>query len=186
MSTCNFITQDNFPLYVFELDQLEHEWACTDCSCDEYGYPLEPVILEHDGAGYTCPRCGCRTICPEADACHDRRVPQWIIEEWYDDIHAELDEVNADFQNWELRIIDGYYCDVQLIAVLRDVLPEWRMYRYRTWPDDPAASDRPEWAAAEMPRVAEALRDFAELHGFEEFNCVGVFSNGEAVYERSA
>ena len=151
MSTCNFVTQKNFPLYIFDYAKLAGE--------------------DEDYA------------------------PDYEIQWWYDDATADLAHVNEDLDMWEIRLIDGYYCDCQLIAFLKDAADEYDMYRWRSWPEDPhecAGCFEPfddeedalavERAAAEMDRVREAMRKFADAWGLEEYKLAGVFSNGEAVY----
>ena len=195
MSTCNFITQDNFPLFAYEYDNLR-DWICPDCSTDEYGYFVDPVyLIPNRFGGFTCPECGCSTSAPEEDLCHGEGIPDERIQDWYDDTRADLADVNCDFQKWEIRLLEGYYSDCQLIAILRDVEDEYHMNKWRSWPEDPeeyagcfepydedADAVAVEWAKSEMPRVRQTMREFAKDHGFVELDLIGVFSNGEAVY----
>ena len=154
MSTCNFITQKNFPLYIFDYAKLAGEG-------DDY-------------------------------------APDYEIQWWYDDVTAELEHVNEDFDMWEIRPLEGYYCDCQLLAILKDVEDEFHMNRWRSWPEDPheyAGCFEPydeeedaravRRAAAEMDKVREIMKKFAGLWGFEEYKLAGVFSNGEAVYYKA-
>ena len=49
----------------------DKKWACPDCSTDEFGYVTDYVVLDKVDGGWQCPKCGCYTGFPEADACFD-------------------------------------------------------------------------------------------------------------------
>jgi hypothetical protein len=183
MSTCNFVTQRNFPLYAFDLyENLPHEWVCPD----------DGGVLVRDGKWWTCPECGCSTLYPEADGCWDTGAHDAARYREGERLERELEDwVNPRFDHWRIAVIDGYYNDWQLVAYLED-MPHGGPFRQ--WPEDPSEICT-DWgdeeddarvqaaAAAEMGAVRAALADFGEENGFVRLNTVGVFSNGEAIYE---
>lgn len=183
MSTCNFITQKNFPLYVYDCEaNLEHKWVCPDCL----------VTLDNLGDSWECPLCGCHTDFPEADGYTDEGVPSVAYEVEAEWLQHSLDEyINAHFEHWRVDLIDGYFYDWQLIAYFED-MPHGGQYRryyedpaelysdYGTEEDDARLQTE---AAAEMGEVREAMEKFAEDNGFTCLNEVGRFNNGEAVYK---
>ena len=183
MSTCNFITQENFPLYVYACDEnLEHDWACPDCD----------TRLDNLGDLWQCPYCHRTTDRPGEDGCIDDGVNWTVYEVEAEWLQHTLDEcINVHFNHWRIDLIDGYFTDWQLVAYLED-MPHGG--QYRRYYEDPAElwSDYGDEeddtrlqaeAAAEMDDVRAAMVEFAEAHGFTRINEIGRFSNGEAVYE---
>lgn len=148
MSTPNFVSQKNHPLYVFD----ESKFAYYD----------------EDGAFEYFDDC----------------AAQWF----YRDIQDVLDGLNDGLDYHKVIIRSGYYCDAQLYVEdttdwydIRDIDDDDAMYQYGRTAEEVIADYDSETAA-----INAWLKENAPALGADEYVCVGIFSNGEAVYERGA
>ena len=187
MSTANFVTQDNFPLYVLDYSEITvpQLYSCPECIDDGRGFALKPVIMDYFGDNeYECPRCGFNTDDPEKSGCKYYGPDYDYISMLADDIETACTIANRAHDFWDIALIDGYYTGLQLIAYIRGESEP----RNRFFPEDPACyyeTDEPEYTQAleEVASVRAKMSEIAESYGMEKYNCIGVFSNGEAVYE---
>lgn len=121
----------------------------------------------------------------------------------YHDLEADLENFNEDLQFFKLTAEGGYYSGVQLMlepddpdrTLTKDFTPEeWRKYRkeardypgsYYTWDFEYSYSEQKKLEQKEIRKIKEFCKTvLAKEYGFEEYACRGVFSNGEAVYEK--
>lgn len=158
---------------------------------NQLGFPL----YVHDNIyAKVCPECGAWNNAEE-ETCYECGASLADAEERYDDVQEEwlchevkncMDEINKELAFFEVSLQSGYYVGVQF-----DV--DWNERV-----GDPEELDNEDahyyfgccWSEmlrqykSERRTLAKRLKQLAEFHGFEEIRCVGVFSNGEAVYER--
>ena len=149
MGTCNFVTQSDFDLYIYDEDlddTLDEDTAINDydfsmaCVYEEskrLAKELSKELMFHDieiKSGYYT---GIQTIIQPTD--------------WYDGYNNVEDISNDDCH---------YYFDMCRSKAIR---------KYK----------------AEVKRInKKLLPKFKTELGFDHIKCVGVFSNGEAIYER--
>ena len=157
MSTCNFETQENFDLWILNTDGLGMAYPC-----DENGKP---------------------------DETKEPKFDEWLYQM---DIDTELAEVKAviqkvldkkDLNYFKVIFKDGYYTGIQ--AFIKDTwgTPEkldnedcqYYYGEYRSVAIRKYNSEKRYINKKVLPALKEA--------GFVKLICVGVFSNGEAVYE---
>ena len=192
MSTVNFVTMEDFDLYVYDDAKFER-YVCPDCGVFPY---------EEEGR-YTCPICECSTEYPEEEGAYLEFSPL-DRETWWNNTQEELDTLNDDLRFFELRLVSGYFCDSQ-IAVLPKTDAEigdqgfyMGSYRYDATPEysphnldnddtryywDLCRSEAIRKYDAEARKVRRWMGSNLPGMGFDRIVCVGVFSNGEAVYE---
>lgn len=142
MSTPNFWTQADFPLFAHDLTTKDE--AGNDCNMD------------------------------------------WLeTEDFCECIHADLDEINDNLLFHKIILKSGYYVGVQFYVEINH---------------DPSGYDNDDcqyefgWCrsvtlrryAGEQTKINRALKKLARGYGFMELVCIGVFSNGEAIYERAS
>ena len=167
MSTPNFKTQrdfdlyvtDNFVVYPYELDEND------DYVLDENGdyvinYDVEPYF---DNSYF--------------DECKN----------YTDKLNARLDFFNIDFK-------DGHYTGVQTF-----INPQTSEFDALDFLDNPQYYDTKELFAefgvnsyilkrkilAEIKHINnDLLPELAKMYCFDKIKCVGIFSNGEAIYEK--
>jgi len=162
MSTPNFRTQANFPLYVFDesltrdevIEVLEaNDEEITESNINRwYGYLIE-----------------------------DRA--QFFI----DDIQPELDKINNSLNFFKIILRDGYYTGIQLY------IESTTEYNYADYDNDETRyefdlclSQFKRKYAAEANKIGRHMKKLAVDYGMIHLNCIGIFSNGEAIYEQVA
>lgn len=158
MGTCNYISQDKFDLYIttYEVDE-------------EYIKEYEEVN------GY------------EFDE-------EWDSQIFYEDIYMEAErlanKLNEELMFYQIEIRSGYYDGLQTIIQgtdwydgyynIEDVSNYDCHYYF-----DMCRSKAIRKHNAEVNKINKKLLPlFKKELGFEHIRCIGVFSNGEAVYER--
>lgn len=150
MSTPNFRTQKDFPLFVAE---------------------YEPPTYDEWLANYY-----------DKDIDSDDSVESWRqceeeqLNFWYEDFPYEvqpmIDRENKGLQWFKIQLQGGYYSGLQLYVIERDC------------PCDDEEEDKKSYKE-EIKTVNERLRKIASEYGFTELVCVGIFSNGEAIYQEA-
>ena len=169
MSTPNFITQPGFPLMI--LDDTDYEFPV----CPECGGWMEQV----NGGKWTCTACEYETDDVDHDC--ETEFDELLYEDMLRFFEPHLDRFNETLTFFKVTFRSGYYRGVQA---------------YVTWENDPHdlynSECRYYWDMcrsqairkyeAEQRRVAKYLKGLRK-EGLKELRCVGVFSNGEAVYE---
>ena len=164
MSTPNFKTMKDFPLIIAR-DRYAKQ--CRDCGA--YCDTDEEV----------CPSCGeplydCEIV-PDYEA--DEIVAQEMIE--------IADRINDGLIFHEVKMESGHYSGAQfLVEELYDDISEMTN-EYTHYHFDMNKSKAVRRYEAEKRKIVRELRKLTKC-GFEELECVAIFSNGEAVYEKVA
>lgn len=151
MSTPNFQTMENFPLYVWQLDRLpeQAELEEDNMTADEYIQTAYEIV--------------------------------------YDNMVCTIENIlkKTPLQFHKIEIKDGHYTGIQLY-----VNDENDGYGIPT--DHDNESCRVIWDMcrskairaynSEINKVKRILKKIADLNGLIQIECVGIFSNGEAIY----
>lgn len=158
MGTCNYISQKDFDLYIIEYEASE-----------EY-------IKEYE----------------EINECEFDI--EWDSEIFYEDIYREAErlanKLNEELMFYQIEIRSGYYCGLQTIVQgtdwydsyydIEDVSNDDCHYYF-----DMCRSKAIRKHNAEVNKINKKLLPlFKNELGFDHIRCIGVFSNGEAVYQR--
>ena len=162
MSAPNFRTMADFPLFVTETPYCK-----------------------------VCPECGC-TCADDADECDECGTDIKDIKAVYDEVADNdnctnmvraTERLNRGLMFHKVTVESGYYVGLQFFVETRidpneldndACLYEWDICR----------SEACRRYGVEKRRLAKALRKEAEGLGLTELACMGIFSNGEAVYVR--
>ena len=158
MGTCNYISQSDFDLYTIEYSKPTQE-------------EIENFMIETG------------EIFDEDFDC----------EIFYDDTYRQAEwlaeSINKELTFYEIRIKCGYYDGIQTFVGQTD----WDYYNNIEDMDNDACqyyfgmcrSKAIRKHNAEVNRINKKLLPlFEKKLGFDHIRCVGVFSNGEAIYER--
>lgn len=163
MSTANFRTMKNFPLYVYPTERIAYE--CHECG--------ETFYEEGE-----CPACGCEDAFEFDDG--------WFyVEQFMSCINPAIEELNRDLLFHTISIQSGYYTGLQIYVAEEHDLEEYEYdnedchYYFGC-----CRSVAHRKFYSERRKVCKALKKLAKEFGMDELFCVGVFSNGEAVYEK--
>ena len=164
MSTPNFKTMKDFPLIIA---REHYAKQCRDCGayCD----------TDDD----VCPSCGasladCETV-PDYEA--DRIVAQVMIE--------TADRINDGLLFFNVKMELGHYSGAQfLVEELYDDISEMSN-EYTQDHFGLCKSKAMRKYESEKRKIVSELRKLKKC-GYEELECVAIFSNGEAVYEKVA
>lgn len=158
MGTCNYISQNNFNLYVisYEVDEeyiKEYE--------EENGYEFDE---------------------------------EWDCQIFYEDIYREAErlanKLNEELMFYQIEIRSGYYDGLQTIIQPTDWYHAYNNVEDISNDDchyyfDMCRSKALRKHKAEINKINRKLLPLFEKElGFDHIRCIGVFSNGEAVYER--
>lgn len=160
MGTCNYTSQDDFDLYITEYEVSE-----------EY-------IKEYE----------------EINECEFDE--EWDSQIFYEDMYREAErlanKLNEELMFYQIEIRSGYYCGLQTIIKGTD----WNDYYFEIedidnedshYYFDMCRSQAIRKHQAEINKINRKLLPLFEKElGFDHIRCIGVFSNGEAVYERVA
>lgn len=160
MGTCNYISQDRFDLYVttYEVDEeyIKEYEEINECEFDE----------------------------------------EWDCQIFYEDIYREAErlanKLNEELMFYQIEIRSGYYDGLQTIIQgtdwydsyynIEDVSNDDCHYYF-----DMCRSKALRKHQTEVNKINKKLLPLFEKElGFEHIKCIGVFSNGEAIYERVA
>lgn len=103
--------------------------------------------------------------------------------DWCNYMKTRLAKLNQELTFHEVILKSGYYSGIQLYVNESYETP-YNMTndecRY-TWDMNRSTTIRK--YDIEVRKVTKALRKLAQANSMQELNCVGIFSNGEAVYE---
>lgn len=171
MSCPNFETQSWFPLFVIDEDRYSYR-TCDEC-CENFGEDEE-----------VCPYCGNALF----DVIFDYDLCYWDCKA----IMSELDKENDNLSFFEIRIQDGHWRDGQLIVNLTkyadccgfdiDGNTSYVDNENTRYYFDCCRSECIRRFNVEHNKVLKIMKKIADEWSMEELECVGVFSNGEAVY----
>lgn len=159
MGTCNYITQNDFDLYTIEYSKPTQE------EIEDFMIETGEIFNEE----------------------FDRQI-------FYEDIYREAeqlaDKLNKELMFYQIEIRSGYYDGLQTFIQG----PDWYDGYYNI--EDMSNYDSHYYFGmcrskairkhnAEVNRINKKLLPlFQKELGFDHIKCVGVFSNGEAIYER--
>ena len=176
MSTPNFYNQNNFKLYVqsFEPISLE-EYEAEEFHYDDYLYPKWEDADDDDK----------EDILEES---YNHAMHMWEEDFYYDIFHGHdgfkkvMEEFNNELTFHELTFKSGYYDGVQLFVEEKDNPHELDNedcnYYY-----DMCRSKAIRKYDAEIRKINKWMDKVAVQYGWRELHCLGIFSNGEAIYQ---
>lgn len=161
MSTPNFRTQEDFPLYIKD-DSEFYARFCPDCG------------TLNDTDAEDCEECGAELPDPSFD--------ELECQVFFEDVRDALTGVNDRLRFFKIHVMGGYYSGAQFYVEEIEDSPhdlDNDDCRY-TWDLCRSAAIRKR--DAEQRRVCRELSKLAGAWGFEKYICGGIFSNGEAIY----
>lgn len=165
--------------------------SAPNFNSNQLGFPL---YVHENVYSKVCPECGAWNSAEE-ETCYVCGENLDNAEERYDEVETDFicDEVNEDFARdnlmlkfFRLSIKSGYYSGLQFDVDWNERVgdPEELDNEDAHYYFDCCRSEMLRRYKSERRTLAKRLKQLADYHGFEEIRCVGVFSNGEAVYER--
>ena len=159
MSTPNFYTQRNFKLYVQSFEPMsKEEYQQEEIDCYEnYEHYLK---------------------CAEEESYFFYED----IFEGYDGFKDEMEKFNNSLTFHKIELRSGYYDGVQLYVEEKDNPHELDnedcKYYY-----DMCRSKAIRKYDAEVRKINKWMEKTAVMYGWRELHCLGIFSNGEAIYQ---
>lgn len=158
---------------------------------NQLGFPL---YVHEDVYSKVCPECGAWNM-DTADVCEEcgenleneeLRYDEYDTEYLSDEVWSDLRKLNEELTFFAVGLSSGYYSGLQFdvdwnerVGDPEDLDNDDAHYYF-----DCCRSEMLRRYKSERRTLAKRLKQLADYHGFEEIRCVGVFSNGEAVYER--
>lgn len=163
---------------------------------DQLGFPL---YCREDYYSKVCPDCGMWNDA-EAESCEECGEDLHNVEARYDDLDNEIyfneaqdamKELNEELDFFHVSVISGYYSGTQIDVDWKNIRG-WGVYGDPEDLDNEDAhfcfdccrSEMLKRYKRERRKLSKRLKELAEFHGFEEYACLGVFSNGEAIYRK--
>lgn len=170
MATCNFWTMKDFDLWVIDDEKI----------CQWY---LGEEFIEERKAEFE-----------DYNPIDDIELAWDLFKEDFD-INSGLDELNDSLEWYKVELKSGYYDGVQIYIKTEwlgiDEIATWLPNRPLVWDDEECELEfglnREETIAMieEEKKKINAFLKNMEWFGFYKINCIGVFSNGEAIYEKA-
>lgn len=177
MSAPNFYTMENFPLYIqaFEPMSLE-EYETEEFQYDEHLFPEYQAAISDEWKKHIL----------------EKSYNEWVeannyffyedIYQGYDGFKGLMEDFNETLTFHELQFKSGYYTGVQIYVEEKDNPHELDNedcnYYY-----DMCRSKAIRKYDAEMRKINRWMEKIAPEYGWSKLHCVGIFSNGEAIYE---
>ena len=177
MSTPNFYNQQNFKLYIqnFEPMSLE-EYEAEEFQYDEYHYSEYEAAVNDDWKKFILEKSYNATMDFWNETFYDD------IYQGYDGFKGKMEEFNDTLTFHELQFRSGYYTGVQIYVEEKENPHELDNedchYYY-----DMCRSKAIRKYDAEIRKINHWMDSVATEYGWRELICLGVFSNGEAVYK---
>ena len=178
MSTPNFYTQENFELYIksFEPISLE-EYEAEEFQYDEYYYPEYETAVSDDWKKHIL------------EKSYNSTMDLWN-ETFYDDIiygydgfKAKMEEFNDTLTFHEITFKSGYYDGVQLYVEEKEENPHELDNEDCKYYYDMCRSVAIRKYDAEIRKINKWMEKVAAAeYGWRKLYCLGIFSNGEAIY----
>ena len=164
MSTPNFKTMRDFPLII-----ARNHYAKPCPNCGMYCDPTDEV----------CADCGASLA--DVELAPDYDADEMAME----DMQAEAERINEGLVFHNVKVESGYYSGAQfLVEELYDDIDDMDN-DYTRYQFDMCKSKAKRKFEAEVRRINRELRNLKKC-GYEELECVAIFSNGEAVYNKVA
>lgn len=165
MSAPNFYTQKNFPLYVAAFEPMDiEEYEAEYFADDEYNYP------------------------DNLEKSYNKAMEDWEYL-YYEDIYNGIDGLKGLMEDFSdslifhtLQFKSGYYVGVQVYVEEKDNPHELDNEDCR-YCFDMCRSEVIRKYDAEVRKINRWMKKTLPMYGWKELHCVGIFSNGEAIYE---
>lgn len=168
--------------------------STANFNSNQLGFPL----YVHDNIyAKVCPECGAWNSAEDDNCCEcgasledAQEKSDWVQEEWLcDEVKSCMDEINKELSFFEVGLQSGYYVGVQFDVNFKmrwgcELDPEELDNEDAHYYFDCCRSVMLRKYERERRKLAKKLKELADSYGFEEIVCVGVFSNGEAVYRK--
>lgn len=176
MSTANFHSMDNFNLFakVYEPMELE-DYKENEFEYDDYLYPKYQEAEEYEKEDILEESYNHAMRLWEEDFYHE-------IYHGYDGFNSIMEELNQNLLFHKLEIKSGYYDGVQIFVKEMENPNELDNEDCRYY-YDMCRSQAIRKYEAEIRKINRFLNKEAVEYGWKKLNCLGVFSNGEAVYQ---
>jgi len=177
MSTPNFYTQKNFSLYIqaFEPISLE-EYEAEEFQYDEYYYPEYEVAVSDEWKKHILEKSYNETMDLWNETFYDDII------NGYDGFKDKMEELNDTLTFHKIVFKSGYYTGIQLFVEEKENPHELDNEDCRYY-YDMCRSQAIRKYDAEIRKINRWMEKVAPEYGWRELHCLGIFSNGEAVYE---
>ena len=156
-----------------------------------------PLYVHEDIYSKICPECGAWNM-DTADVCEECGENLDNAELRYDDVETDflcdevresMAEINKELDFFEVGLESGYYTGVQFTVNFKmrwgcELDPEELDNEDAHYYFDCCRSEMLRRYKRERRKLGKKLAGLAKEHGFEEIVCVGIFSNGEAIYRK--
>lgn len=178
MSTPNFHTQKNFKLYIqsFEPISLE-EYEANEFQYDDYLYPEYEAAVSDEWKKHIL------------EKSYNDTMDLWNqmfyedIFQGYDGFKGVMEEFNDTLTFHEITFKSGYYEGVQIFVEEKEENPHELDNEDCRYYYDMCRSVAIRKYNAEIRKINKWMDKVAIQHGWKELHCLGIFSNGEAIYE---
>ena len=177
MSTPNFHSMENFNLFVkvYEPMSLE-EYQKEEFHYDDYLYPEYEEADDDDKTDIL-------------EKSYNHAMELWS-EDFYRDIFYGYDGFKGKMENFndtltfhEITFKSGYYDGVQLFVEEKEENPHELDNEDCRYYYDMCRSQAIRKYDAEIRKINRWMEKVATQYGWRELHCLGIFSNGEAIYE---
>lgn len=177
MSTPNFHTQRNFKLYIkaFEPISME-EYEAEEFQFDEYLYPEYQSAQSDSWKKFIL------------EKSYNEAMELWG-QTFYDDIYSGFDGFKGKMEDFndaltfnEVTFESGYYDGVQLFVKEKENPHELDNDDCNYY-FDMCRSKAIRKYDAEIRKINKWMDKVATEYGWRELHCLGIFSNGEAIYQ---
>ena len=177
MSTPNFHIQKNFGLYVQSFEPITiEEYFQNEFQYDDYLYPEYEAAISDEW----------KQEILEKSYNHCMHMWQesfyYDIYNGYDGFKEVMEELNDNLTFHEITFKSGYYDGVQLYVEEKENPHELDNEDCRYY-YDMCRSQAIRKYDAEIRKINKWMDKVATQHGWKELYCLGIFSNGEAIYE---
>ena len=177
MSTPNFYNQRNFGLYIQNFEPMSIEdYEAEEFQFDEYHYPEYEVAVSDEWKKHIL------------EKSYNETMDLWM-EDFYSDIFngydgfkAIMEEFNETLIFHELQFKSGYYTGVQIYVEEKENPQELDNEDCRYY-YDMCRSVAIKKYEAEIRKINKWMENVATEYGWRELHCLGIFSNGEAIYQ---
>lgn len=177
MSAPNFYTQKNFKLYIQSFEPITLEEYQMECfQDDEYYYPEYEAAVSNEWKKHILEK-----SYNEAMEFWNETFYEDIIE-GYDGFKGLMEDFNNTLVFHEITFKSGYYDGIQLYVEEKENPHELDNEDCKYY-FDMCKSEAIRKYDAEIRKINRWMDKVATKHGWRELNCIGIFSNGEVIYE---
>lgn len=174
MSTCNFETMHDFPLYLWDITSENYNNYKSG-----YDFSDEENMSEND-------------IYEEIVSCET----SFICNTFNSELNSILNKFKKQLMFHDIIVKSGYYTGLQIFVELNSNFSDYCVHDSEDIENldnedtkylfDMCRSQFLIKFYSEISYInKKVLPELAKTFGFEEYNCIGVFSNGEAIYEKA-